>query len=65
MHCIFFDELVHPDLAFYRSVLACLPNLYFLYDFFLLDYNKIHKIQTFSALDIVESHSKEMWLVSY
>ena len=29
--------------------------------FFLLDYNKIHKIQKFSALDIVESQSKEMW----
>ena len=33
--------------------------------FFLLDYNKIHKKQKFSAFDIVESQSKEMWLVSY
>ena len=32
--------------------------------FFLLDYNKIHKIQKCSALDIVESQSKEMWSVT-
>ena len=32
--------------------------------FFLLDYNKIHKIQKFSALDIVELQSKEMWSVT-
>ena len=32
---------------------------------FLLDYNKIHKKQKFSAFNIVESWSKEMWLVSY
>ena len=30
-----------------------------------LDYNKIHKKQKFIAFDIVESWSKEMWLVSY
>ena len=30
-----------------------------------LDYNKIHKNQKFSALEIVESRSKEMWSVSY
>ena len=33
--------------------------------FFLLNYNKIHKAQHFCALDIVESHSKDMYLVSY
>ena len=33
--------------------------------FFLLDYNKIHKKLKFSAFDIVELRSKEMWLVSY
>ena len=33
--------------------------------FILLDYNKTHKKQKFSALDIVESQSKEMWSVSY
>ena len=33
--------------------------------FFFLDYIKIHKKQTFSAFDVVESWSKEMWLVSY
>ena len=33
--------------------------------FFLLDYNKIHKKQKSSAFNIVESWSKEMWLVSY
>ena len=32
---------------------------------FFLDYNKIHKNQKFSALEIVESRSKEMWSVSY
>ena len=33
--------------------------------FILLDYNKTRKTQKFSALDIVESQSKEMWSVSY
>ena len=33
--------------------------------FFFLDYNKIHKKQTFGALDIIESQSKKIWLVSY
>ena len=37
----------------------------FSYDLFLLDYDKIHKKQKFSALDIVESCSKEMWSISY
>ena len=32
---------------------------------FFLDYNKIHKKQKIIAFDIVESWSKEMWLVSY
>ena len=36
-----------------------------LWFFFLLDYNKIHKKQKFSAFDIVEPRSKEMRLVSY
>ena len=30
---------------------------------FLLDYNKIHKKQKFSAHDIVESWSKDMWSI--
>ena len=34
-------------------------------DIFLLDCNKIHKKQKFSANDIVESGSKEIWSVSY
>ena len=37
----------------------------FSFDLFLLDYDKIHKKQKFSALDIVESCSKEMWSISY
>ena len=32
---------------------------------FFLDHDKIHKKQKFSALDIVESWSKEMLLISY
>ena len=31
---------------------------------FLLGYNKIAKKQSFSAVDIVESRSKEMWSLS-
>ena len=37
----------------------------FLLWFFFLDYNKIYKKQKFGTLDIIESQSKEMWLVSY
>ena len=33
--------------------------------FYLLDYNEIHEKQKFSAFDMVELLSKEMWLVSY
>ena len=32
---------------------------------FLLIYNKIHKKQKFSSLDIFQSPRKEMWLVLY
>ena len=35
------------------------------YDIFLLDHNKIRKNKKFSALDIVERQSTEMWSVSY
>ena len=35
------------------------------YYLFLLDYIKIHKKQKLSALDIIESWSKEMWSISY
>ena len=38
---------------------------FFKYDLFLLDYDRIHKKQKFSTLDIVESRSKEMWSISY
>ena len=41
-------------------------SLYFFwYNIFLLDHNKIHKKQKFSALDIVEWRSTEMWSVSF
>ena len=51
--------------------MICHINIYFYYsysfwyDIFLLDCNKIHKKQKFSANDIAESGSKEIWLVSY
>ena len=34
-------------------------------DLFLVDYSKIHKNQKFSAFDIGESRSKEMWSVPH
>ena len=38
---------------------------FFQYDIFLLDHNKIRKNKKFSAFDIVEWPSTEMWSVSY
>ena len=37
----------------------------FEHDLFLLGYSKIDKKQKFGALGIVESHSKELWSLSY
>ena len=43
-----------------------IDEIYCLLISFFLDYNKIDKKkQNFSEFDIVESQSKEMWLVSY
>ena len=46
-------------------VLISHKYLFFILIIFLLDSKKIHKKQKFNVLDIVESQSKEMWLVSY
>ena len=41
-------------------------HLYFFqYDRLLLDCNEVYKKQKFSALDIVDSRSNELWSVSY
>ena len=51
-------DFTYKYFFFFKFIILC-------FDLFLLNYNKIHKKWKFSALDIVELQSKEMWLVSY